>query len=359
MDEPLFIYDVMYRLTQYMDLNSLTTMAQTSAEYMHIARTIFKLKFQSKLKLYSETNLNAIWIFGDLAKRVSINEYSSNYFDEDKMSKTLQKLEKYCDQVQSLHVPVDNEKIVRSHFFRTAVSRITRLKLYMSCRREFSVYELLEALQYCPFLTILKISFCCGITCGPLFNMTAPKLEKLQITDNSLMLQRNATYDALRGFIVRHPNLESFDLTALNTEAMLTTLSEFRSLDYMKLTFSRGTVIHGDLALKLRKLPALRDLYFECNVEEVDIKDLIQIPQVESLRLSFVWSNHMDYKRFMEILRFHQNNLQNLVEIALPNFRMPNKPTHKQLKKMFPKLGIIVWNWEFLYYILLVNLEFQ
>lgn len=343
---PQLHYDDKSILFKYMADDSLIAMAQTCTENLELAQRIYRLRYNGKLKLFPETNFMVIRLFGEVCTRVSIKEYPKRYFDNAQLSEVLQELNEYCDHIKSVTLPVDNNSVICSQFFRLVVRQAERIKIYMSCRRQFNVNELLKTMRYCPALKQLHVVFCCGITCAPLFNMTAPNLQRLRMADDSFVFQRSNTYDALRDFIVRHPHVNHFELTAINTETMLNILSEFKSLEYMKLHLSLGTIVDSSLAAPLAALPALKDLYFECNLDDENIHRLFQIPQVTALRLDILWSNRWDLPRIISFLTLNQEYLQNMIEIALPKITTRGKrvvPTQRELKSLFPKLKIITW----------------
>lgn len=334
-------FDILDHLLKYSDQDSLVAVAQTNSEFQALARRTFHTKQHNRIWLCPDTDLDVIRTFGEQATRLSINEYVGCYFTDAESVQLCQQLEKYCPNITSLKIPIDNEKIASSQFVRKIMKRVKSLKLVLTCRAESNPHAVREALANAESLEYLKMEFCCKtIECPQIiYGHKFPKLHTLKLNDKS---KHGAGFQP-KFLIDICPNLKHLELNGKIGLNHLAAIKELKSLEYLSLHCTNNRFKNG-LVTELEKFPMLKALDVSIQTIQVNMNEIFALPSVTSLALT-IKASPINLDIFMDWLRLHEKNLQNLVQITLPKFRDYDKTILLQdYLAQYPKLKSTIWN---------------
>lgn len=334
-------FDILDNLLKYSDQDSLVAVAQTNSEFQALARRTFHVSQRSQIWLCPDTDLDVIRTFGAQATRLSINEYVGCYFTEAESVQLCKQLEKYCPNVISLKIPIDNEKIASSQYVRKIMKNLKSLKLVLTCRIGSDPYVVREALATAENLEYLKMEFCCKtIECPQILHgHKLPKLQTLKLSDKSKKgrgFQQKFLVDIC-------PNLKHLELNGSISLQHLAAIKELKSLEYLRLHCTNKQLRDG-MVSELKQIPMLKALHVSTHTIQVNMNEIFALPTVTSLALT-INASPIKLELFMDWLRLHEKNLQHLVQITLPKFHDYDKTVLlEDYLAQYPKLKSTIWN---------------
>lgn len=336
-------YDIVELQFKYADVDSLVNLAQTCTQFQAHARRTFKKKYRNRIWLCPDSNLNIIPTFGQQATRLSINEYVGCYFSDEESAKLGKQLDKYCTNITSLKLPIDNGTLMSSPFIQKLMKNLRSLKLVLSCRKEINAKAVHDALASAKNLEYLNMEFCCNtIKCEQIIGLhNFPKLQTLKIKDISHL---NGFY---REFLLNFcPNLKHLEMSGPIEFPQLQAVRELPSLEYLHLhcTLSEYSAL---MITELKELPMLKALHVLTDITEDYMKDIFRLPSITSLALT-INCPLMTLQTFLDWIRSHEKDLANLVEINLPRFQDYDKTVLlEEYLNTFPKLKSTIWNFQY------------